>query len=397
MGVYDRDYMRRKGGDEAVENAKYYPKIFRGTGKYFRKPISPTLKRRVYLYKFFVAAALIAALGLLFSLGPLSLKQYPINRICGILPLVADGNADGFFTISDAPIISQKILRYPGRSITIYIEKRSIGRLLEIKSNKCNSFPEIALSIFFWLVVSLTAVKFIKYAVNILVYGRHSHPIYRLISPNLQTSLLVRAYVLFCVGMAVAWAHQYPKQSIRNSKIKSESSVAKSTNAKTGEISSSRLTSTEDVESLAVTENTETRRYASPSKSNWIEEVVRLTNIARSGQQNCGNEVYGPSAPLVISKELSRAAQLHAEDMSSTQLFSHTSKDGRRLADRTRAAGYASHFVAENIGKEYKNPGHVVSGWVNSPGHCKNIMNPKVKEIGVGFDGAHWVQVFGAQ
>ncbi|MBL7110644.1 MAG: hypothetical protein ISS19_01735 [Bacteroidales bacterium] len=36
----------------------------------------------------------------------------------------------------------------------------------------------------------------------------------------------------------------------------------------------------------------------------------------------------------------------------------------------------------------------VIEAWLDSPGHCKNIMNDKVTELGVATSGAYWTQVF---
>ena len=44
----------------------------------------------------------------------------------------------------------------------------------------------------------------------------------------------------------------------------------------------------------------------------------------------------------------------------------------------------------------------VVDGWLNSPGHCANMMEPSFEELGVGHDpsgaiGSLWTQNFGTQ
>ena len=45
---------------------------------------------------------------------------------------------------------------------------------------------------------------------------------------------------------------------------------------------------------------------------------------------------------------------------------------------------------AINLGEDTDN------GWINSSGHCSNIMDPKFKEIGVAKVGDYWTLVFGA-
>jgi uncharacterized protein YkwD len=56
--------------------------------------------------------------------------------------------------------------------------------------------------------------------------------------------------------------------------------------------------------------------------------------------------------------------------------------------------------VAENIAAGQRTAPEVVDGWMNSPGHRKNILSRDVSQIGIGFAtggeyGTMWVQVFG--
>jgi hypothetical protein len=38
-----------------------------------------------------------------------------------------------------------------------------------------------------------------------------------------------------------------------------------------------------------------------------------------------------------------------------------------------------------------------MNGWFKSPGHCKNLMNPAFKEIGIALYNTYWVQDFGGR
>ncbi len=52
--------------------------------------------------------------------------------------------------------------------------------------------------------------------------------------------------------------------------------------------------------------------------------------------------------------------------------------------------------MGENIASGQESADEVVDGWMASPGHCANIMDPNFTEIGVGYyDGDIWTQVFG--
>ncbi len=121
-------------------------------------------------------------------------------------------------------------------------------------------------------------------------------------------------------------------------------------------------------------------------------EVLRLTNDVRK-RGECG---YPPAPALVWSDTLARSAQVHAEDMLAQDYFNHYSQDGRSPTDRILAAGYA-HGVptGENIAKGQQTAVEVVQAWVDSPGHCKNLMGVQYKYLGVGYAGGVWVQNFG--
>ena len=83
-------------------------------------------------------------------------------------------------------------------------------------------------------------------------------------------------------------------------------------------------------------------------------------------------------------------------DMSLNNYFSHTNLDGESPGDRVDLAEYNWSRWGENIAAGQVSPQHVVDAWMNSDGHCANIMSPNFTEIGVGFHEVnYWTQVFG--
>jgi uncharacterized protein YkwD len=98
-------------------------------------------------------------------------------------------------------------------------------------------------------------------------------------------------------------------------------------------------------------------------------------------------------------ERLRRAARAHSQDMADRNYFSHTSQDGRSPWDRAGAAGY-DRAIGENIAKGQRTPESVMSAWMNSAGHRRNILNCDARAIGVGlaYDGGTpvWTQLFGA-
>jgi uncharacterized protein YkwD len=129
--------------------------------------------------------------------------------------------------------------------------------------------------------------------------------------------------------------------------------------------------------------------------------VVELVNDARSKGRRCGSERFAAAPPLGVSRKLSGAATDHARDMARKKFFDHRGTDGSEPKDRVRRAGYASRLTGENIAFGPVSAEEAVSGWLASPGHCENIMDPRFQHIGVGLATGrkrgriYWVQDFG--
>lgn len=131
--------------------------------------------------------------------------------------------------------------------------------------------------------------------------------------------------------------------------------------------------------------------------------MLRLTNDIRAKGATCGGTAYAPAPPLKWNDRLAHAARNHALDMGKRSYFEHTTPEGVRFSERVTAAGYAWQTVGENIAAGYATPASVVDGWLKSPGHCVNLMNPAFTELGVGraqVSGSpyslYWGQSFGA-
>lgn len=122
--------------------------------------------------------------------------------------------------------------------------------------------------------------------------------------------------------------------------------------------------------------------------------VLQLVNEYRLAGCNCGGNYYPPVAPLVYNSLLEKAALKHSIDMKNNNFFSHTGSDASTVGIRVSAVGYTWRTVGENIANGYTSNASVMQGWINSPGHCVNIMNPAFKEMGVARVGNYWTQNF---
>jgi uncharacterized protein YkwD len=93
---------------------------------------------------------------------------------------------------------------------------------------------------------------------------------------------------------------------------------------------------------------------------------------------------------LKLNPELGKSAREFADYLAKTDKFSHTA-DGRQPAQRVAAAGYDYCIVAENIAWEFNSAGFgtrelaqtLLTGWKNSPGHRRNLLDPDVTEVGI--------------
>lgn len=104
--------------------------------------------------------------------------------------------------------------------------------------------------------------------------------------------------------------------------------------------------------------------------------------------------------PFVWSDDLANIALAHSKDMNDRRFMSHTNPDGLSPFDRIRRYGLKYSGAAENIAAGQKTPEEVMQSWMSSEGHRANILNPGLKQLGVGFyEGngpyrTYWTQVF---
>jgi uncharacterized protein YkwD len=106
---------------------------------------------------------------------------------------------------------------------------------------------------------------------------------------------------------------------------------------------------------------------------------------------NLARERHG-IAPLRFSPELREAATAHSRSMVRDGSLSHYGPRGSTLTTRIARTGYlaraASFRAAENIGagegRGYGSPLAIVRGWMHSAGHRGNILDPGLRDFGIG-------------
>ena len=140
----------------------------------------------------------------------------------------------------------------------------------------------------------------------------------------------------------------------------------------------------------ATTSTTTTTTTLAPTASfdarSWESEILRITNVER---QNAGLN------PLVVCTRLANSALAHTNRMLEGQFFSHSDPGtGTASGDRIRSTGYFDSSngwgYGENIAMGYSSPNATMVGWMNSPGHRANILNPSFTHLGVGVNIGKW-------
>ncbi len=120
---------------------------------------------------------------------------------------------------------------------------------------------------------------------------------------------------------------------------------------------------------------------------NFAVEVLNLVNAERA---KVG------ATPLRLANDLQEATAIRAREIIGN--FSHTRPNGSNCFTVMRNRG---RTYGENIAAGHASAAEVVEQWMNSDGHRQNILNPRFRELGVGYAYEdystyhhYWVQLF---
>ena len=148
-------------------------------------------------------------------------------------------------------------------------------------------------------------------------------------------------------------------------------------------------------------------------------DILDAINKARAKPRDChdGRGVVGPSVALTWNSELYASAYEHSSDLATSDTFSHdgsgTASDitgsnngnASKFNERIEANGYIDYtIIGENIAGGLDSIESALTAWLESPEHCKNIMESEYREMGVAVVvnpdstyGIYWTQNFGAK
>jgi len=109
------------------------------------------------------------------------------------------------------------------------------------------------------------------------------------------------------------------------------------------------------------------------STSITVLQLLEYTNLER--------EANG-LAPLNLNPELTKAAQMKANDMFANDYWAHVSPSGITPWVWIRKAGYNYLYAGENLARGFYSSSDVITAWMNSPEHRANMLSPNYTDIG---------------
>jgi uncharacterized protein YkwD len=104
-----------------------------------------------------------------------------------------------------------------------------------------------------------------------------------------------------------------------------------------------------------------------------------LLNATNSERTNNGKTT------LKLNSTLSQAAQAKANDMTARNYWSHKTPEGQDPWVFFNKVGYSYLKAGENLAYGFTTSRDTVTGWMNSPSHRDNLLDPDFSEVGFGY------------
>ena len=121
-----------------------------------------------------------------------------------------------------------------------------------------------------------------------------------------------------------------------------------------------------------------TAQAGAPSETPRDEMAVLINDLR--AQQNL--------PPVKVNPQLSASAQAYAQRMADDNFFGHNDPDDNcsKPYERMQSAGYVGWtHASENIAAGQPTASEAMAGFRASPSHYKTLVNPNLREVGLGF------------
>lgn len=109
------------------------------------------------------------------------------------------------------------------------------------------------------------------------------------------------------------------------------------------------------------------------------ESDITITSLFESTNQE---RVNSGAKKLSLNDKLNQAAYLKAQDMLNNQYWSHDSPNGTEPWKWFGDVGYNYNKAGENLAKNFSTTRGVMTAWLNSLEHKKNVLNPDYEDVG---------------
>lgn len=109
-----------------------------------------------------------------------------------------------------------------------------------------------------------------------------------------------------------------------------------------------------------------------------VQKIQPITTTQLNKAVNVIRQEHGVE-PLALSREMAIIAMKKCQDMLKNNYFAHENKDGELVWE---AYDYDYYITGENLSRNYLTAQGTVDGWESSPGHLRNITDPRFEEVG---------------
>jgi uncharacterized protein YkwD len=119
--------------------------------------------------------------------------------------------------------------------------------------------------------------------------------------------------------------------------------------------------------------------------------LAYATHVSNSSLLDSTNQQRAANGDKTLSMndQLAKAAQAKAEDMAKRNYWSHNTPDGKEPWIFIDQTNYAYQKAGENLAYGFISSGEAVAGWMNSPSHRENMLDPSYSEVGFGVANAN--------
>ncbi len=107
-----------------------------------------------------------------------------------------------------------------------------------------------------------------------------------------------------------------------------------------------------------------------------VSKLLSGSNVERS---------QAGASSLKLNSKLDAAAQAKANDMASRNYWSHNTPDGNPPWVFVSNQSYAYQKLGENLAAGFSSEEATIDGWMNSPPHRENLLDPAFSDVGFGY------------